>query len=79
MADVVDTQFVTEMLQAIRADIGDIKRDVHRLEVRQSVVEGHLSSLIVSLQIIREEVDDLRTDVKLIKRRLDLSDGDHAR
>ncbi len=75
MAEVVDTQFLAEMLQAIRTDIAEIKRDVHRLEVRQSVVEGHLSSLIVSLQIIREEVDELSADVRLIKRRLDLSDA----
>ncbi|MBV8972456.1 MAG: hypothetical protein JO290_09225 [Sphingomonadaceae bacterium] len=74
MADTVDTQFLAEMLQAIRADIADIKRDVHRLEVRQTVLEGHLGSLIVSIQIIREEVDDLRSDVKLIKRRLELAD-----
>ena len=75
MADTVDTQFLAEMLQAIRADIAEIKRDVHRLEVRQTVLEGHLGSLIVSIQIIREEVDDMRADIKLIKRRLDLSDA----
>ncbi len=68
----VDQSFLAQMLREIRADIGDIKRDVHRLEVRQTVVEGHLVNVVVTLQGIREELDEMRSDVRLIKRRLDL-------
>ncbi len=71
----VDAQFLAEMLQAIRTDIAEIKRDVHRLEVRQTAVEGYLGSMIVSMQVIREQVDELRDDVRLIKRRLELVDA----
>ena len=71
----VDGTLIMNVLQRMQTDIAEIKRDVHRLEVRQSVVEGHLSSLIVSLQIIREETDEVRADIKLIKRRLELVDA----
>ena len=71
----VDTQFLAEMLREIRTDIAEIKRDLRRIEVRQTVVEGQLGTLIVSIQIIREELDEVRGDVRLIKRRLDLSDA----
>ena len=71
----VDGALIMSVLQRMQTDIAEIKRDVHRLEVRQSVVEGHLSSLIVSLQIIREETDEVRADIKLIKRRLELVDA----
>ena len=71
----VDGTLIMNVLQRMQTDISEIKRDVHRLEVRQSVVEGHLSSLIVSLQIIREETDEVRADIKLIKRRLELVDA----
>ena len=67
-----DQTFLTEMLREIRADIGEIKRDVHRLELRQTVVEGHLTTVVVTLQSIREELDEMRGDIRLIKRRLDL-------
>lgn len=71
----VDGTLIMNVLQRTATDIAEIKRDGHRLEVRQSVVEGHLGSLIVSLQIIREETDDVRADIKLIKHRLDLADA----
>ncbi|MDB5737670.1 MAG: hypothetical protein JWO65_1338 [Sphingomonas bacterium] len=74
MAD-VDTKFIVEMLQGIRSDISDIKRDLHRVEIRQTAVEGHLSSVVISLQIMREQTDEMRDDVRLIKRRLDLVDA----
>ena len=67
----VDTQ-LAEMLQAIRADISEIKHDIHRIQIRQTVVEGHLSSMIVSLQMLREQADETRDDIRLIKRRLEL-------
>ena len=61
-----------ELLREIRSDITEMKRDIRRLELRQTVVEGHLSNIVVTLQSIREELDELRGDVRLIKRRLDL-------
>lgn len=71
MAD-VDTTLLMEVLREIRSDVGEIKRDQRRLELRQSVVEGHLGNIIVTLQSLREELDEVRSDVRLIKKRLDL-------
>lgn len=71
----VDTTLPMEVLREIRADVGEIKRDQRRLEVRQSVVEGHLSNVVVTLQSLREELDEVRGDVRLIKKRLDLVDA----
>ena len=70
-----DFNFVTEMLRAIRAEIGEVKRDLHRLEVRQTAVEGHLSGVIVTLQILRKRADETRDDIRLVKRRLDLTEA----
>ncbi|KPF60075.1 hypothetical protein IP88_16150 [alpha proteobacterium AAP81b] len=67
-----DLSFLDQMLREIRADVGDIKRDIHRLELRQTVVEGHLTNVVVTLQGIREELDEMRGDLRVIKRRLDL-------
>ena len=74
MAD-VDQSFIVEMLREIRGDIAEIKRDLRRLEVRQTVIEGQLGTIIVSMQIMREELDEVRDDVRVIKRRLNLSDA----
>lgn len=71
----VDQSFIAEMLREIRSDIAEMKRDLHRLEVRQTVIEGQLGTIIVSMQIMREELDEVRDDVRLIKRRLSLSDA----
>lgn len=71
----VDQSFIAEMLREIRGDIAEMKRDLHRLEVRQTVIEGQLGTIIVSMQIMREELDEVRDDVRLIKRRLSLSDA----
>ena len=72
----VDGTLIMAVLQRMQADVAEIKRDIHRLEVRQSVIEGHMSSFLVSLQIIREEVDEVRADVRQIKHRLDLVDAE---
>ena len=74
MAD-VDQSFIVEMLREIGGDIAEIKRDLRRLEVRQTVIEGQLGTIIVSMQIMREELDEVRDDVRVIKRRLNLSDA----
>ena len=68
----VDTGLLMEILREIRADVGEIKRDQRRVELRQSVVEGHLGNVVVTLQSLREELDEVRSDVRLIKKRLDL-------
>ena len=68
----VDTGLLMEVLREIRSDVGEIKRDQRRLELRQSVVEGHLSNVVVTLQSLREELDEVRSDVRLIKKRIDL-------
>ena len=71
----VDQSFIVEMLREIRGDIAEIKRDLRRLEVRQTVIEGQLGTIIVSMQMMREELDEVRDDVRVIKRRLNLSDA----
>jgi uncharacterized membrane protein len=72
----VDTTLLMEVLREIRSDVGEIKRDQRRLELRQSVVEGHLGNIIVTLQSLREELDEVPSDVRLIKKRLDLVEQD---
>ena len=68
----VDTRLLMEVLREIRSDVSEIKRDQRRLELRQTVVEGHLGNIVVTLQGLREELDEVRADVRLIKKRLDL-------
>lgn len=68
----VDPSLLMEVLCEIRSDVSDIKRDQRRLELRQTVVEGHLGNIVLTLQGLREELDEVRADVRLIKKRLDL-------
>ena len=72
----VDGTLIMNLLQRMQTDIAEIKRDIHRLEVPRSVIEGHMSSFLVSLQIIREELDEVRSDMRQVKRRLDLVDAE---
>ena len=68
----VDNSLIVEMRQSIRADIREMKEDIHHLTIRQTVVEGHLANIMVSLQLVNERIDALATDMRMVKRRLDL-------
>ena len=70
-----DNSFINEMLREIRADIREMKQDVRDIRIRQTVVEGHLTGLMVSVQLVSEQMDRLRDDMRLVKRRLDLVDA----
>ncbi len=70
----VDQTFIVEMLQAIRADLRELKEDVHHIKVRQTVLEGHLTNLMASVQLVNERVDSLAADMRIVKRRLELAD-----
>ena len=67
-----DNSFIVEMLRSIQADIAEMKQDIRDLRIRQTVVEGHLSGIMVSLQLMNEQIDRLRDDMRTVKRRLEL-------
>jgi hypothetical protein len=70
----VEPTLLMDVLREIRTDVAGIKRDQRQLEMRQSVVEGHLGNVVVTLQSLREELDEVRSDVRLITRRLELAE-----
>jgi archaellum component FlaC len=66
-----------EHLRAIRADVGDIKERMNRVEVRLSVMEQTLGSLYALAGGDRESLHSLTRRVERIERRLDLTDPAH--
>lgn len=66
-----------EHLRAIRADVGDIKERMNRVELRLSAMEQTLGSLYALSGSDRETVNTLARRVERIERRLDLADPAH--
>jgi archaellum component FlaC len=68
---------VLEHLRAIRADVGDIKERMNRVELRLSVMEQTLGSLYALAGSDRESLHGLTRRVERIERRLELVEHPH--
>jgi len=73
MTDNTDN-LVLEHLRAIRADLGDIKQRLDRVELRLSVIEQTIGSLYALSASDREHMHSLTKRVERIERRLELSE-----
>jgi hypothetical protein len=69
----VDSErFIMEILKAIRSELGDVRRDVTDLKVRQNASEHFEQGMMAHVASIHGAVDALRVDVDRIKSRLEL-------
>ncbi|HEX8511760.1 MAG TPA: hypothetical protein VF688_01495 [Allosphingosinicella sp.] len=73
MSDVADLTY--ELLKRMNSDLTDVKREMSSFRVRLSSIEQHQVAMSGDIAQIRVELDDIRSDVSLIKRRLDLVDA----
>ena len=61
-----------ELLRRFHAEFTDFRREQESMRGRVSSLEQHYATMSGDLAQIRVELDHIRSDVSLIKRRLDL-------
>jgi len=64
-----------ELLKRFHAEFTDFRREQESMRGRLSSLEQNFATMSGDLAQIRIELDDIRTDVSLIKRRLELVDA----
>ena len=64
-----------ELLKRFHAEFTDFRREQESMRGRLSSLEQNFAIMSGDLAQIRIQLDDIRTDVSLIKRRLDLVDA----
>ena len=64
-----------ELLKRFHSEFTDFRREQESMRGRLSSLELNFATMSGDLAQIRIELDDIRTDVSLIKRRLDLVDA----
>ena len=74
MADDVNN-LVLEHLRQIRSKVDSIDDRMGRVELRLSVVEGHLANRLLSDVGKNSEIDKIKLRLDRIERRLELSDS----
>ncbi len=65
-------KFIAEMLQAIRKDIAEVKKDMVDLGLRQSATEHFEQGIMAHFASMHSSIDDLRQDMRQVKTRLEL-------
>lgn len=64
-----------ELLKRFHAEFSDFRREQESVKARLSSIEQHHATMSGEIAQIRIELDDIRSDVSLIKRRLDLAEA----
>ena len=64
-------------LQALRADMGELKARMTGVEVQLSAMGQQLDGLTTAVYSGKSEMDDFRRRLERIERRLDLADPAH--
>ncbi len=75
MAD-VDFALMMTLIQRTHADLAEMKHDMREVKLRMTLAEGHHASVMASLHVLQEQIDRLGTDMRMVKRRLDLVDAE---
>ena len=71
-----DNRFVTDMMRKFQGDLGEVKRDVTALTLRQSATEHFEQGLMAHIASIHAGIDEIKNDMRMVKRRLDLVDAE---
>ncbi len=73
MSDVADLTY--ELLKRVHSDLSELKREMVTNRTRLSSLEQHYATMSGDLAHIRIELDDIRSDISLIRRRIDLAEA----
>ncbi|OQW41632.1 MAG: hypothetical protein A4S12_07795 [Proteobacteria bacterium SG_bin5] len=65
-------RFITEMLRAIRGEIGEIRTEQLNQSLRLTAVEQRLLGIDTHLAALQHSVDGLKGDMRRVKQRLEL-------
>lgn len=65
-------RFITEMLRAIRGEIGEIRTEQLNQSLRLTAVEQRLLGIDTHLATLQHSVDALKGDMRRVKQRLEL-------
>lgn len=65
-------RFITELLKAIRVEVGEVRNDVLNLGLRMTAVEHRLLGIDTHLAALQHSADILSTDMRRVKQRLEL-------
>jgi predicted nucleic acid-binding Zn-ribbon protein len=68
-------QHTLELLKRFHAEFTDFRREQESMPARLSSLEQHHATMSGDLAQIRIELDDIRSDIKQIRRRLDVVDA----
>jgi septal ring factor EnvC (AmiA/AmiB activator) len=68
-------QHTLELLKRFHAEFTDFRREQESMRARLSSLEQHHATMSGDLAQIRIELDDIRSDIKQIRRRLDVVDA----
>jgi septal ring factor EnvC (AmiA/AmiB activator) len=64
-----------EMLTQIQADLAEVKREQLSMGIGMAAMERHLAANQVEIARLSGDVAQIKTDIALIRRRLDLHDA----
>ena len=65
-------QHTLELLKRFHSEFTDFRPEQESMRMRISSLEQHYATMSGDLAQIRIELDDIRSDVSMIKRRLDM-------
>jgi len=69
---VEETRFISEMLRAIRSDVGDVKSRMTSMALRQTSMVHRLLGIDTHLAAFQHDVTALGNDMRRVKQRLEL-------
>jgi septal ring factor EnvC (AmiA/AmiB activator) len=69
------SEHTVQLLKRIQADLADLKREQLSQGLRLSSIEQHLAANQVEIARLSGDMAQVKTDIALIKRRLDLVDA----
>ena len=64
-----------ELLKAIRADTAELRNEMVSIGLRMRGIEQHQAGFAIDLMALRSDLSHVKSDVGLIKRRLELVDA----
>ena len=66
---------IYELLKRIQSDLAELKREQLSMGIRLAAIEQHMAANQVEIARLSGDMAQVKSDISLIKRRLDLVDA----